>query len=122
MLYAFNPGSNVTATTEKDRGYEAYYPARLPRDHLDLRYRGLGFVLDFGWTRSEEGVRWEMEDRKAAGSRLNGPRKTVQEEEGEERKDAGESSRKSGASTWLTRVLSSVKGRSGSTGGLLGDW
>ena len=34
-------------------------PRDLPSHHLDLRYKGMGFVLDLGWKRSNEGVIWE---------------------------------------------------------------
>jgi hypothetical protein len=34
----------------------------LPSGYVDLRYRGLGFVWDFGWRRTEEGMEWELGD------------------------------------------------------------
>lgn len=34
----------------------------LPAGYIDLRYYGLGVVLDLGWRRSEEGLRFEMDD------------------------------------------------------------
>ncbi|KAL7419029.1 hypothetical protein Q5752_006714 [Cryptotrichosporon argae] len=32
----------------------------LPRHHVDARFRGLGFVVDFGWRRTDEGVAYEL--------------------------------------------------------------
>ena len=32
----------------------------VPERHLDLRYGGMGLVLDFGFKRSDESIRWEM--------------------------------------------------------------
>ena len=32
----------------------------IPDNHLDLRYGGVGLVLDFGWKRTDESIRWEM--------------------------------------------------------------
>lgn len=37
-------------------------PNVLPAGFVDLRYKGLGFVVDFGWKRSEEGMAWELEE------------------------------------------------------------
>lgn len=31
----------------------------LPKGYYDLSWKGLGFVLDLGWKRTEEGMRWE---------------------------------------------------------------
>jgi hypothetical protein len=38
----------------------------VPRQYLDLRFKGLGLVLDLGWRRSEEGLRWELDDWREA--------------------------------------------------------
>jgi hypothetical protein len=35
---------------------------QLPSGYVDLRYRGLGLIWDFGWRRTEEGMEWEMKD------------------------------------------------------------
>jgi hypothetical protein len=34
----------------------------LPENYVDMRYRGLGLIFDFGWRRTEEGMEWEMQD------------------------------------------------------------
>lgn len=34
----------------------------LPALYVDWRYKGIGFVLDFGLKRSEEGLKWEIEE------------------------------------------------------------
>ncbi|WVQ83354.1 hypothetical protein IAT38_005493 [Cryptococcus sp. DSM 104549] len=34
----------------------------LPPGYLDLRFRGVGFVLDLGWRRTDEGIQWEIEE------------------------------------------------------------
>jgi hypothetical protein len=34
----------------------------LPSGYVDLRYRGLGLIWDFGWRRTEEGMEWELGD------------------------------------------------------------
>jgi hypothetical protein len=34
----------------------------LPSGYVDLRYRGLGLIWDFGWKRTEEGMEWELGD------------------------------------------------------------
>lgn len=34
----------------------------LPAFYVDWRYKGIGFVLDFGLKRSEEGLKWEIEE------------------------------------------------------------
>ncbi|KAK4686645.1 hypothetical protein P7C73_g3480, partial [Tremellales sp. Uapishka_1] len=36
----------------------------MPPGWVDLRYKGVGFVLDLGWRRSEQGMAWEVEDWK----------------------------------------------------------
>ena len=43
-------------------------PHVLPTGFVDLRYKGLGFVLDFGWKRSEEGMAWELEEYRRSRS------------------------------------------------------
>lgn len=40
--------------------------APLPASYFDLRWGGLGFVIDFGFGRTEEGMQWEVEDAKRA--------------------------------------------------------
>ncbi|KLT42365.1 hypothetical protein CC85DRAFT_312283 [Cutaneotrichosporon oleaginosum] len=38
----------------------------LPKWYHDLRVGGVGLVLDFGWRRTEEGLRWELAQHKRA--------------------------------------------------------
>ena len=46
----------------------AVKPSRaLPPGYVDMRWKGLGFVLDFGLKRSDEGMRWEMEEWRRSG-------------------------------------------------------
>lgn len=49
-------------------------PNHLPPGYIDLRYKGIGFVLDLGWKRSEEGMAWEVEEwrRSAVSIRRTG--------------------------------------------------
>ncbi|KAK8847377.1 hypothetical protein IAR55_005235 [Kwoniella newhampshirensis] len=34
----------------------------LPPGYVDLSWKGIGFIVDFGWKRSEEGIKWEIEE------------------------------------------------------------
>ncbi|WVW78517.1 hypothetical protein I302_100472 [Kwoniella bestiolae CBS 10118] len=34
----------------------------LPRNYVDFSWKGVGFVLDFGLRRSDEGIKWEIEE------------------------------------------------------------
>jgi len=38
----------------------------LPPGYVDLRIGGIGLVLDFGWRRTDEGLRWEVENVRQA--------------------------------------------------------
>lgn len=55
--------------------YIVHTESPLPKHYVDLRFGGLGFVLDLGWRRTDEGLRWEVEDtmRAAALNRRAGP-------------------------------------------------
>jgi hypothetical protein len=44
----------------------------VPEGYKDWRYRGLGMVLDFGWSRDEQGMEWEMEDWRETRRRHGG--------------------------------------------------
>jgi hypothetical protein len=44
-------------------------PQPFPPGYIDLRYKGLGFVLDLGWRRTETGMRWEVEEWRDATRR-----------------------------------------------------
>lgn len=51
----------------------------LPPGYLDLRFRGIGLVLDLGLSRTEQGMEWEMADaRRAADSAKASPREREQ--------------------------------------------
>jgi hypothetical protein len=60
--YLFDPvirafsNTNTTTTIIKPK------QSGLPENYVDMRYRGLGLVVDFGWRRTEEGMEWEVED------------------------------------------------------------
>lgn len=69
----------------------------LPPGYIDLRWRGLGFVLDIGFARSEQGLKWEIADTKRAIQYDREAKKSrqrywalVEERENERRKDAGD--------------------------------
>jgi hypothetical protein len=77
----------------------------MPDGYVDLRYRGLGFVWDFGWKRSEEGMEWEMRDWEETEGRY------AVDDSDEGKEEAG----KNGGRRWSDWF------RLGK-GGLLGDW
>lgn len=52
--------------------YIVHTESPLPKHYVDLRFGGLGFVLDLGWRRTDEGLRWEVEDTMRAAA-LNRP-------------------------------------------------
>lgn len=52
--------------------YVMHTESPLPKHYIDLRFGGLGFVLDLGWRRTDEGLRWEVEDTLRAAA-LNRP-------------------------------------------------
>lgn len=52
--------------------YVVHTESPLPKHYVDLRFGGLGFVLDLGWRRTDEGLRWEVEDTVRAAA-LNRP-------------------------------------------------
>ncbi|ORY30993.1 hypothetical protein BCR39DRAFT_100387 [Naematelia encephala] len=39
----------------------------LPRGYVDLSLKGLGFIVDLGWRRTEEGLAWEQESWRDTG-------------------------------------------------------
>ncbi|TYJ52219.1 hypothetical protein B9479_007178 [Cryptococcus floricola] len=48
-------------TAEKRKRIPSTPAAPLPKGYIDLRYKGLGWVIDMNWRRSEEGLKWEVE-------------------------------------------------------------
>ncbi|ODO09692.1 hypothetical protein I350_01906 [Cryptococcus amylolentus CBS 6273] len=48
-------------TVEKRKSLPSTPAAPLPKGYIDLRYKGLGWVVDMNWRRSEEGLKWEVE-------------------------------------------------------------
>ena len=70
---------------------------KLPWGYFDLRYRGIGLVVDFGWKRTEEGMKWEgemgqmpLDQQKTTTGKL--PTKEIETEgsDGELEKSSGE--------------------------------
>jgi len=55
---------------------------QLPWGYFDLRWKGVGIVLDLGWRRTEEGMRWEGEVGQLP-TRLETKHDEVREEVGE---------------------------------------
>jgi hypothetical protein len=54
--------ANVTMYPERYIARSPSSTSSLPSGYVDLRYRGMGLVWDFGWRRTEEGMEWELED------------------------------------------------------------
>ncbi|ORX38864.1 hypothetical protein BD324DRAFT_648974 [Kockovaella imperatae] len=57
--YPFNetdPGSLLTSNDDQD---PRTIDDEIPPNHVDWRYRGIGLIVDFGWKRSDAGIRWE---------------------------------------------------------------
>jgi hypothetical protein len=52
--FSTNTSSTPTTTIIKSSG--------LPENYVDMRYRGLGLIFNFGWRRTEGGMEWEMQD------------------------------------------------------------
>jgi hypothetical protein len=101
----------------------------VPRDYLDLRFRGLGLVLDLGWRRSEEGLRWELDDWREAtrrqhqargkGGALWGSPHFSGEQDTSERADGAEGGKVSRAGKvgrWLGRIIGRGDARNGGDG------
>ena len=97
----------------------------MPDGYVDFRYKGLGFVWDFGWRRTEEGMEWEMEDwvdtKKRYGVLEEVPaempiRKILGEQE-ESRLDIDEEGERKWQ--WAHSMFGSIWQNKGS---LLGDW
>lgn len=59
--------------------YVVHTESPLPKNYIDLRFGGLGFVLDLGWRRTDEGLRWEVEDTMRAAA-LNRPASPARED------------------------------------------
>ena len=74
-------------------------PLPLPAGYIDLRYKGMGFVLDTGWRRSEEGMRWEVEEWRRT-RRRTGQTQETEKENGKEK--ANVASRWGGG--WIERI------------------
>lgn len=58
--------------SDKATPYIMHTESPLPKNYVDLRFGGLGLVLDLGWRRTEEGLRWEIEDTMRAAA-MNRP-------------------------------------------------
>jgi hypothetical protein len=77
-------------------------PSALPPNYLDLRWRGIGFVLDLGFKRTEEGMAWEVAQMLEASTKRTDERRVgVEEREGvlrakKEKEDREEEERKKG--------------------------
>lgn len=151
VIHAFSPNATAIATlpdhehdqdqlhlqaSSSQEGHSGYRKKRaksVPQGYLDLRYKGLGFVLDLGWRRTEEGTRWEMEDRRISRGVLdqrNRDEKAAMESVRETEAGAGAASEKDedknangllgSRESWKDRILDLVRGKS--TNGMLGDW
>ena len=59
---------------EKETKVEEEAP--LPPGWIDLRYRGVGVVLDLSWRRSEEELQWELSDWERSTERQRKDRQT----------------------------------------------
>lgn len=116
VLHAFSP--NATITTPEETG------STLPKGFLDLRYRGVGFILDFGLTRTDEELGWEMADRQAAAAATAGKKEKGQEDAKEPAEEVDEAAETSvpAPGTWRERVMGSLRFREAGTGSILGDW
>ncbi|RSH92148.1 hypothetical protein EHS25_008563 [Saitozyma podzolica] len=101
----------------------------VPRDYLDLRFRGLGLVLDLGWRRSEEGLRWELDDWREAtrrqhqargkGGALWGSPRFSGEQDTSDRADGAEGGKVSRAGKvgrWLGSIIGRGEARNGGDG------
>jgi len=95
--------SSTTATILKETG--------IPENYVDMRYRGLGFVWDFGWRRTEEGMEWEMKDWENTKKRYG----LIEEVE----KKGWMKGLMVRLRDWMKGFLGKVWGREGS---LIGDW
>lgn len=103
----------------------------MPPGYLDLRYKGVGLVLDFGWRRTEVGMEWEVEDRRIAQMRLDEARSvdkrmSSDDEDDEEEEEEGLRDEQRDMirveKSWKDRVLGIVNGRVKSTNGMFSDW
>lgn len=100
----------------------------VPRDYLDLRFKGLGLVLDLGWRRSEEGLRWELDDWREAtrrqhhaqgkGGALWGSPHFSGGQDTSERADRAEGGKDSrmNMGRWLWKIMGREEARNGGDG------
>jgi hypothetical protein len=73
----------------EEGGSDADLMGKLPRNYVDLRSRGMGIVLDFGWRRTEEGLRWERDQTEKARDMPSKANKDTGEALIDEEKKAG---------------------------------
>jgi hypothetical protein len=60
--YLFDPVIRAFSTNTSSPTTTIIKPSGLPDNYVDMRYRGLGLIFDFGWRRTEAGMEWEVED------------------------------------------------------------
>jgi hypothetical protein len=102
--------------------------SNVPAGYTDLRWRGLGMIVNFGWKRSEEGMEWEMEDwkntRRRHGEEIHGEEEEIdmtEEEGGQDARDGtGMASTQKERTGWADRVMARIRWTGGN--GLLSDW
>lgn len=62
VIRAFSNSSSSPLATASSSATTSIQETGLPENYVDMRYRGLGLVFDFGWRRTEKGMAWEISD------------------------------------------------------------
>ncbi|WVN89460.1 uncharacterized protein L203_104683 [Cryptococcus depauperatus CBS 7841] len=59
---AFLRSNIFGSSTPSGKAKELKNERKLPPGYVDLRWKGVGFVVDFGWRRTSKGIQWEIEE------------------------------------------------------------
>ncbi|OCF37371.1 hypothetical protein I316_00492 [Kwoniella heveanensis BCC8398] len=56
------PSSAVARSDDALSSASVWRDRPMPKQHVDLSWKGVGMIVDFGWKRSEDGIKYEIEE------------------------------------------------------------
>ncbi|WVF69969.1 hypothetical protein IAT40_004754 [Kwoniella sp. CBS 6097] len=92
------PISRCSSSAISDGSIWTWRDRPLPKQHVDLSWNGIGMIVDFGWKRSEDGIKYEIEE--ALGTEwIRPPPSPEREDKGQTNDEEGGGNSEEGTAT-----------------------